>query len=106
MKLVEFTVSRFIPGPAEEVFDVWLDPKSPGGPWYDAKRALLDPVVDGLMYFASEHDNHVIAHYGRFIAVERARRVEHTWMSEYTQGLETTVSVTFASGSSIWVTLS
>ena len=32
MKLTEVTVSRTIPATAEKIFDVWLDPKSPGGP--------------------------------------------------------------------------
>lgn len=31
MKLTDITVTRAIPAPAEKVFDVWMDPKSPGG---------------------------------------------------------------------------
>jgi uncharacterized protein YndB with AHSA1/START domain len=46
MKLTDITVSRTIPAPAEEVFDVWIDPKSPGGPWFGADRVILNPVVD------------------------------------------------------------
>jgi uncharacterized protein YndB with AHSA1/START domain len=36
MRLTEISVSRTIPAPAEKVFDVWIDPKSPGGPWFGA----------------------------------------------------------------------
>jgi hypothetical protein len=32
----------------QNVFDVWIDPKSPGGPWFGAERVILNPVVDGL----------------------------------------------------------
>ena len=31
MKLTEITVSRMIPAPQANVFDVWMDPESPGG---------------------------------------------------------------------------
>jgi hypothetical protein len=30
MKLIDMTVTRAIPAPAEKVFDIWMDPKSPG----------------------------------------------------------------------------
>ena len=33
MNPIEITVTRMIPAAAERVFDVWMDPKSPGGPW-------------------------------------------------------------------------
>jgi hypothetical protein len=50
MKTHDLTVSRTIPGSADDVFDVWLDPKSPGGLWFGVERAILNPVVDGLFY--------------------------------------------------------
>ena len=34
MKTFDLTVSRTIRGSAADVFDVWLDPKSPGGLWF------------------------------------------------------------------------
>jgi hypothetical protein len=32
MKLTDIEVARTIPAPAEKIFDVWIDPASPGGP--------------------------------------------------------------------------
>ena len=34
-------------------------------------------------------------HYGRFTKVTRPGRIQHTWMSPYTSGLESMVTVTF-----------
>ena len=34
-------------------------------------------------------------HYGRFTQTERGSRLQHTWMSPNTLGLESTVTVTF-----------
>lgn len=48
MKLIDITVTRVIPAPAEDVFDVWIDPKSPGEPWFGIERTILQPVIDGL----------------------------------------------------------
>jgi uncharacterized protein YndB with AHSA1/START domain len=102
----EITVSRTIPAPAEKVFDVWLDPKSPGGPWFGAKRVIVNPVVDGLFYMAAEYQDRIWPHYGRFVRLERPRLVEYTWMSEATKGAETVVTLNFdARGEQTEVTL-
>jgi uncharacterized protein YndB with AHSA1/START domain len=107
LKLVDLKLSRLIPGPAGEVFDVWFDPKSPGGPWYGARKGIMNLAVDGMFYFAVDRAQlrakspaiadaeAPVGHFGRFTAIHRPRAAEHTWMSEFTHGLETTVSVTF-----------
>jgi uncharacterized protein YndB with AHSA1/START domain len=94
MKLTDITVARTIPTTAEKVFDVWIDPKSPGGPWFGAERVILNPVVGGLFYFAVKHEARTWPHYGRFMQIDRPRRVESTWVSEATKGLESIVLVT------------
>ena len=93
MKTLEFTVERTIPAPADEVFDAWLNPKVPGTPWYEARKLILNPVVDGLFYWAFEANG--TPHFGRFTKVEKPARLEHTWMSPNTRGEESTVTVTF-----------
>ena len=106
MKFVDLKISRFIPGPADEVFDVWFDPESPGGPWHGAKKVIMNLAVDGMFYFGIEraalekkgiamHGGGLFGHFGRFTAIDRPRAVEHTWMSEHTHGIETAVSVMF-----------
>jgi uncharacterized protein YndB with AHSA1/START domain len=94
MNVTDITVTRLIPASAEAVFDVWMDPKSPGGPWYGTARTM-NPVVDGLFYFAVAHEGRTWPHYGRFLHIERPHRVEYTWMSEATKGLESIVALTF-----------
>ena len=90
-KTIEVTVERTIPAPAREVFDAWLNPKVPGTPWSESDALLLNPSVDGFFYWLVRGT----AHYGRFTKVERGARLDHTWMSKNTSGLESTVSVTF-----------
>jgi len=94
MKLTDIEVARTIPAPAEKIFDVWIDPTSPGGPWFGAERVILDPVADGLFYFAVKHEGRTWPHYGRFLQIDRPRRVEYTWVSEATKGVESIVRVT------------
>jgi uncharacterized protein YndB with AHSA1/START domain len=95
MKLTDLTVARAIPASAEKVFDVWMDPKSPGGPWFGAERIILNPAVDALFYFAVKHEGRTWPHYGRFLRIDRPSAVEYTWVSEATQGVESVVTVTF-----------
>jgi uncharacterized protein YndB with AHSA1/START domain len=93
MKLTDITVVRTIPATAEKVFDVWINPKSPGGPWFGAERVILNPVVDGLFYLLLKHEGRTWPHYGRFLQIDRPRRVEHTWVSEATKGVESIVTI-------------
>jgi uncharacterized protein YndB with AHSA1/START domain len=94
MKLTEITVARTIPAPIEEAFELWMTPDAPGGPWHGAERVIWNPVADGLFYISMNHKGRLWAHYGRFLRIERPRRVEHTWVSEGSKGLESVVSVT------------
>jgi uncharacterized protein YndB with AHSA1/START domain len=88
------TVKRTVAATPAEVYDVWLDSRSPGSPWFGSARAIVSPVVDGLFYHSVDHAGRSWAHYGRFIALERGKRIQHTWMSEATRGLESVVTVT------------
>jgi uncharacterized protein YndB with AHSA1/START domain len=106
MNLTDLTVSRAIPASTEKVFEVWIDPKSPGGPWFGADRVILNPVADGLFYLAVKHEGRTWPHYGRFLQIERPRVVEYTWVSEATKGAESVVTVTIeARGEQTEVTL-
>jgi uncharacterized protein YndB with AHSA1/START domain len=93
-KTTDLTVTRTIPATPEAIYDVWLDPKSPGGPWYGSERVILNAQVDGLFYHAMTWEGKKWAHYGRFLDLQRGRRIEHTWVSEATKGLESVVAMT------------
>ena len=90
-KTIEIKVERTIPALCAAVFDAWLDPKIPGTTWHAAEKFILDPKVDGLFFWHIAGNSH----YGRFTKMERPGRIEHTWMSPSTAGLESTVIVTF-----------
>lgn len=106
MKFTDITVVRTIPASAEEIFDAWIDSNSPGGPWFGAERVILNPVVDGLYYFAVKHEGRTWPHYGRFVQLDRPRLAEYTWMSEATKGAESVVTLTMeARGEQTEVTL-
>lgn len=88
---IEVTVERTIPASPEDVFDAWLNPKIPGTPWNEADKLLFNPSVDGFFYWLIRGT----AHYGRFTQVDRGSRIQHTWVSPNTLGLESMVTVTF-----------
>jgi uncharacterized protein YndB with AHSA1/START domain len=90
-KTIEFKFERTIAALPGEVFDGWLNPKIPGTPWNMADALLLNPKVDGFFYW----NVHGISHYGRFTAVDRPDRIQHTWVSPNTLGEESTVTLTF-----------
>ena len=95
LKTMTVRVVRHIEAAPQKVFDAWLDPSCPGSPWNGAGRALLTAEVDGLFYRAhrSKDGAHELAHYGRFTALERPRRIQYTWVSQHTQGLESLVTL-------------
>jgi uncharacterized protein YndB with AHSA1/START domain len=92
MKLFDLTVSRTIDATPDEVFDAWLDPSKLGA-WFGAARVIMNPVVDGLYYIGVEYQGRTWPHYGRFLRIERPRRIEQTWVSESTRGLESIVTL-------------
>ncbi len=90
-KTLEFTFERTIAAPPEDVWDAWLNPKIPGNPWNAAEKFILEPKVDGLFFWHLQGTSH----YGRFTDIVRPDRMQHTWVSPNTLGLESTVTLTF-----------
>jgi uncharacterized protein YndB with AHSA1/START domain len=88
---LEFKFERTILAAPREVYDAWLDPATPGNPWHENDKLILNPVVDGLFYWLIRGT----PHYGRFIRTERGQCLQHTWMSPNTLGVESTVTITF-----------
>jgi uncharacterized protein YndB with AHSA1/START domain len=99
VKTFDFSISRTVPALPDEVYDAWLDPKSPGGLWFGVERVIVNTAVDGLFYHSVKHEGRSWPHYGRFIRLERGRAIEYTWVSEATRGLESIVTITLASSS-------
>jgi len=96
MKTIALELTRMIPASPIEVFDGWLDPKCPGTPWGGADKLVLHPKVDGLFYwrFVNEAGERK-PHYGIFTILDRPSKVQYTWMSLHTRGLESLVTVSF-----------
>lgn len=64
--------------------------------WFALEGALTaDPVVNGQLFFVVEHEGRRHPHYGRFLTLDPARKVELTWLTgkDGTQGAETVLSV-------------
>ena len=107
MQLTELSVARTVAAAPATLFNLWLDPTQPGSPWYGAAGLVIHATVGGLFYFAVQHENHVWAHYGRFLRIDPptaismesaangAGLIEYTWLSEATHGVETVVTLTF-----------
>lgn len=95
IQTIEIGLTRTMPATPEEVYDLWLAANSPGSPWYGGSHRIVQPVVDGLFCLTVQHEGSDYAHYGRFLALERPRRIGHTWISRATQGLESVVTLTF-----------
>jgi hypothetical protein len=105
-KTTRIEVKQSVRAAPEAIYDRWLDARSPGGPWFGVAKAIVNPVVDGLFYHCISHEGRDWAHYGRFVALERGRIIEQTWVSEATRGRETLLSLTFAPrGPENWVIL-
>jgi uncharacterized protein YndB with AHSA1/START domain len=95
IKTIDVTVTRTIPAPAREVYDAWIDPSLPCNVWNEAAKLIMDAKVDGLFYMLHTGKSVDNPHYGRFTILERGKKLQHTWMSKHTAGLESVVTVTF-----------
>lgn len=98
IKTIELNLTRMIDAEPDEVYEVWLDKTSPGSPWFGVPKVILEsPRVDGLFYSMYEIEGREIAHYGRFLALEKSRRIQYTWVSEATHGMETVLTISLES---------
>lgn len=94
--VTEINLTRNINARPEEVFDSWLDHTNPGSPWFGVPKAIVNPPqVDALFYSMYQMEGREFAHYGRFITLNKPNRIQHTWVSEATRGLESIVTLTF-----------
>jgi uncharacterized protein YndB with AHSA1/START domain len=78
-------VSRRLGAGPERVFDAWLDPAWVGlwmfGPTgvEELVRVELDPRIGGRFSFAVRRDGSTLDHAGRYLTIERPRRLAFTW---------------------------
>jgi len=96
IKTMTITLNRTIPASPADVYDAWLDPETPGTPWArsECEKVILDAKIDGLFYFKRISPERVdFPHFGRFVVLDPAKKVEYTWMSPFTRGLESVVTV-------------
>ena len=91
---IELTLQRLIPATPGDIFDVWLDRRSPGSPWFGVERAIVQAHVDGVFYHGDPFKGHEWAHYEGLLVIDRPRRIERTGESEATRGLESVLRVT------------
>jgi uncharacterized protein YndB with AHSA1/START domain len=102
-KTTTLRVERDIPGPIEEVFDAWLDPRSlsqwmtpvQGG----VAEAHVRPVVGGSFRIVMKSGETEIPHEGEYRVIERPHKLVFTWNSPYSN--DTLVTVGFARLSSL-----
>lgn len=93
----DIVVTRHIAAAPGDVFDAWLDLKSPASMWHDAEQLVFEGTAGSLFYWLVDDDKNHWPHFGRFFTVDRVGgRIEHTFMSPFTQGLETSVTITLA----------
>ncbi len=73
-------VSRHFTQSAERVFDAWLDPQKAGKflfatPAGQMVRAEIDPRVGGAFAFVDRRDGKDVEHLGRYLEIDRPRRL-------------------------------
>lgn len=105
-KTIEITLNRTLSTTPSDAYDAWLDPTCPATPWHAASKLIFDPAVDRVFYANISMSNQDNPHFGRFLLLDHGKRIRHTWMSRYTDGLESVVTVSFdAHGSGALMTL-
>ena len=84
---VNARVSRRFDEPAERVFDAWLS-RAMIGRWMfgpdvrdeEIVRLSIDPRVGGAFCFVVEREGEEIEHFGKYLEIERPRRLVFTWV--------------------------
>jgi uncharacterized protein YndB with AHSA1/START domain len=89
------TIERLLPASVDDVYAAWTDPVvmstwlSPTG-WAEVEA---DVRVGGRLHVVMRGDGIIIEHTGTYLVVEPPHRLVFTWISEYTGGAPSTVTV-------------
>jgi uncharacterized protein YndB with AHSA1/START domain len=93
----ELTLNRTLPATPEEVYDAWLDPNLPCNPWHGSAKIEWKPKEGSLWYFLHMSKGELPRerpHFGRFVTLQRGKKIQLDWMSYNTRGMESVVTVT------------
>ncbi|MBK7975491.1 MAG: SRPBCC domain-containing protein [Deltaproteobacteria bacterium] len=110
------TVTQSIDAPPERLFDAWLDPAVLGrwmfGPSVrdeEIVRLVTDPHVGGHFSFVVRRDGDELEHLGRYLELDRPRRLAFTWgvapASDEDSRVEVDIRAPAADGSTSQITV-
>lgn len=91
-KTMTIDLKRVIAGSPAKVYDAWMDRQERCNPWGYGKSVVMEPKVGRPFVVVMGSAG---AHFGRILSLSKGKALKHTWMSYYTRGLESTVSVAF-----------
>lgn len=92
-------VRRVIAASAEDLFDAWLDPEAlaewmrPGT--IQSTVAKVEPRVGGRYEIIMHASSGPIVHRGEYRLIDRPKRLVFTWITPFTENVQTLVTVDF-----------
>lgn len=93
---LSLTLTRHLPASPEAVFDAWVTPDSMAR-WFSPMTTATVPILDlrvGGEYRIDMHgDGEDYAHTGRYVEIDRPRKLAFTWCSDGTGQQETLVTL-------------
>ncbi|MEE8387749.1 MAG: SRPBCC domain-containing protein [Acidiferrobacterales bacterium] len=98
----ELEISRVFSAAVETVFDAWLDVEGIKqwmcpGEGVNVPNPIIDAKEGGAFDFTMAVGDQNLPHTGTYKIIDRPRKLQFTWLSPGTQGIETVVTLNFES---------